>query len=42
VIEIIGDVDDNKCKAITSMGKRCPYDAVLKGYCIKHYHLYFC
>ena len=29
-----------KCKAKTLKGNPCPYDVVLKGYCLKHFQMY--
>ena len=31
-----------KCKAKTAEGKRCTFNAVIGGYCIKHYKIHSC
>jgi hypothetical protein len=28
-----------KCRARTQKNRKCPYDAVLMGYCLRHYQL---
>lgn len=29
-----------KCKALTKAGKPCPFDAVLDGFCIRHWKVH--